>query len=100
MKNDSKSPSDNEKSPLVLDAFEKTPASTTKANPRLIGDSTLKIDDLLLVTDAEIQEKTLVNHHVESMNDLYLNGIHQIITQIFNVEKDIENKRTNTFSKK
>jgi len=63
---------------------------------RLIGDPSLRADDLLLITDAELQAKTLVDHHVESMNDLYTNGIPQIITQIFKIEKDIENKRTNT----
>jgi DNA-directed RNA polymerase beta subunit len=63
---------------------------------RLIGDPCLKQNDLILVTDSEIEEKGLVNHHIESMNDLYQNGIHQIITRIFKVEKDIENKRTNT----
>jgi DNA-directed RNA polymerase beta subunit len=93
---DTKNDSDDEKSPLVLAALEELPVASPEVKPRLIGDNTLKIDDLLLVTDAEIQEKTLVNHHVESMNDLYLNGIHQIITQIFKVEKDLENKRTNT----
>jgi DNA-directed RNA polymerase beta subunit len=65
-------------------------------SPRMIGDETLRVDDLLLVSDAEVSDKGLVNHHLESMNDLYQNGIHQIITQVFKVEKDIENKRTNT----
>lgn len=63
---------------------------------RLIGDSSLRIDDLLLVSDAEVSEKGLVNHHLESMNDLYQNGVHQIITQVFKVEQDIANRRTNT----
>lgn len=71
---------------------EKSPSP----KPRLIGDPKLRQDDLLLVTDAELQAKTLVDHHIESMNDLYVNGIPQIITQIFKVEKDIENSRTNT----
>lgn len=70
--------------------------SKKSKNKLIIGDYNVDQDDLLLITDAEIQEKSLVGHHIESMNDLYINGIPQIITQIFEVEKDIENTRIST----
>lgn len=52
--------------------------------------------DIFMVADAEIRERGLVHHHIDSMNDLYDNGIPQIITQIFSVEKVIENERSIT----
>lgn len=61
-----------------------------------IGDFSLNQDDLFLVGDAEIDDKGLVDHHLSSANDLYMNGITQIITQVFKVEKDIDNQRTST----
>ena len=53
-----------------------------------------KPEDIFMVGDAEIRDKGLVHHHLESMNDLYENGIPQIITQIFAIEKHIENARS------
>ena len=61
-----------------------------------IGDFSINQDDLFLVGDAEIDDKGLVNHHLSSANDLYTNGITQIITQVFKVEKDIDNQRNST----
>jgi hypothetical protein len=61
-----------------------------------IGDFSIKQDDLFLVGDAEIEDKGLVNHHLTSADDLYTNGITQIITQVFKVDKDIDNKRDST----
>jgi DNA-directed RNA polymerase beta subunit len=61
-----------------------------------IGDFSIKQDDLFLVGDSEIDDKGLVNHHLSSANDLYTNGITQIITTVFKVEKDIDNQRDST----
>jgi len=61
-----------------------------------IGDFAIAQDDLFLVGDAEIDDKGLVDHHISSSNDLYTNGIPHIITQVFKVEKEIENKRDST----
>ena len=63
-----------------------------------IGDFSINQDDLFLVGDAEIDDKGLVNHHLSSANDLYTNGITQIITQVFKVEKDIDNQKLRNLS--
>lgn len=52
--------------------------------------------DIFTIADAEIKERGLVHHHIDSMNDLYDNGIPQIITQIFSVDKVVENDRNIT----
>lgn len=62
----------------------------------IVGDFSIDQDDLFLVGDAEIDDKGLVDHHISSSNDLYTNGIPHIITQVFKVEKEIENKRDST----
>ena len=61
-----------------------------------VGDYSIEQDDLYMVGDAELDEKGLVHHHLSSANDLYTNGIPQIITQVFKVEKDIANQRDST----
>lgn len=68
----------------------------TKRDPLVVGDYSINQDDLFLVGDAEIEDKGLVHHHIESANDLYKNGIQQIITTVFKVEKDIDNQRDST----
>ena len=62
----------------------------------VVGDYSINQDDLYAIGDAEIDDKGLVYHHLSSANDLYTNGIPQIITQIFKVERDINNQRTST----
>jgi len=61
-----------------------------------IGDYSIEQDDLFDIGDAEIDDKGLVHHNISSANDLYTNGIPQIITQVFKVEKDIANQRDST----
>jgi DNA-directed RNA polymerase beta subunit len=61
-----------------------------------VGDFSINQEDLYLVGDAELDDKGLVHHHLSSANDLYTNGIPQIITQVFKVEKDINNQRDST----
>lgn len=61
-----------------------------------IGDYSFEQDELYAIGDAELDEKGLVHHHISSVNDLYTNGIPQIITQVFTVEKDIANQRDST----
>ena len=51
---------------------------------------TLDGNDLFLVGDLELSKKGLINHHIESMNELYEIGIDQIITKVFKIEKDID----------
>lgn len=67
-----------------------------KKDKLTIGDYSIDQDDLYSIGDAEIDEKGLVHHHISSANDLYTNGIPQIITQVFKVEKDIANQRDST----
>lgn len=53
-------------------------------------------DDLFLVGDAFIDEKGLNGHHLESANNFYATGIKQIITEGFDIQKDIVNRRDAT----
>lgn len=66
--------------PLIIDNF----------------DSKLNQDDLFLIGDSLIQNKGLISHHLDSANNFYLNGIKQIITQGFKIQKDIYNRRKQT----
>ena len=60
-------------------------------------DSTnLSPEDLLIMLDSEIDDKTLVGHHIDSFNRFTSIGINQIVTKLFKVEKTIVNERTNT----
>lgn len=90
-----KSPSKNEEPIDVMSVSDKKIDHMTKEK-LVIGDFSIKQDDLFLVGDSEIDEKGLVNHHLSSADDLYTNGITQIITTVFKVEKDIDNQRDST----
>lgn len=68
----------------------------SKRTPLSIGDYSIKQDDVFMVGDSEIEQKGLVAHHIESMNDQYTRGIPEIITTIFKIEKKIENERETT----
>lgn len=52
--------------------------------------------DLYSVIDAEIDYRGLVDHHLSSINDFYNIGLKEIITKVFQVEKEIDNLRDNT----
>ena len=79
---------------MPIDPF--TPDTNHKKEKLIIGDYSIEQDELFAIGDAEIDDKGLVHHHVSSANDLYTNGIPQIITQVFKVEKDIANQRDST----
>lgn len=72
----------------------------SKPNPPLLQINklvnNLNQEDLFLVIDALIDLKGLVSHHLESANNFYTNGIKQIITQGFKIEKNILNRRSAT----
>ena len=70
--------------------------SNYKKEKLTIGDYSIDQDELYAIGDAELDDKGLVHHHISSANDLYSNGIPQIITQVFKVEKDIANQRDST----
>lgn len=59
-------------------------------------DFDIKQDDLYLVGDSFIDQKGLIGHHMESANNFYTNGIEQIITEGFDIRKDIVNYRAAT----
>jgi len=66
-----------------------------KAIPLNISEFDYEIDadDLFQIGDSLIDQKGLVSHHLESANNFYNNGIKQIITQGFKIQKDIKNER-------
>lgn len=72
------------------------PSGSKNLTKLQIGDFDIEQDDLLSIGDAEIDSKGLAYHHISSADDLYTNGIPQIITQVFKVAKDIANQRTST----
>jgi DNA-directed RNA polymerase beta subunit len=55
-----------------------------------IGDYSIDPNDIYLVGDTELEAKGLIHHHLESINELYDIGLKQIITQVFKIEKTIE----------
>ena len=59
-------------------------------------DFNLRQDDLILIGNALIDQKGLISQHLESANNFYKNGIRQIITQGFKIEREIVNRRTAT----
>lgn len=66
----------------------------TKTNEPKIFSQDLTDDDLITVLDSELQKNTLVGHHISSFNNFMSTGINQIVTQLFQVEKSIQNERT------
>lgn len=75
----------------LLDSVESTESSKQLKFSEF--DTSIKPDDLYLVGDSLIDEKGLIGHHIESANNFYANGIKQIITEGFDIQKDIINKR-------
>jgi DNA-directed RNA polymerase II subunit RPB2 len=59
-------------------------------------DYNIKGDDLYMVGDAYIDEEGLNGHHIKSANKFYMEGIKQIITEGFDIQKDIINRRAAT----
>lgn len=58
--------------------------------------SSVSEEDLIAVIDSEVDQNTLVGHHINSFNNFMSTGINQIVTQLFQVEKTIQNERTKT----
>jgi DNA-directed RNA polymerase II subunit RPB2 len=77
--------------PNVKQAPKKTPCKLPSLNSK-----TLDPDSLYEVLHASIEKKGLVGHHIESYNRFNTKGLKQIITQLFKIEGDIQNERTNT----
>lgn len=59
----------------------------------MAGVSDFNDRDLTTFIDAFIKEYTFNNHHLHSFNNFMDSGIHQIITTLFTVEKEIEVQR-------
>lgn len=59
-------------------------------------DSDYNADDLYLLIDSLIDKRGLISHHLDSANNFYANGIRQIITQGFKIERDVVNRRSIT----
>ena len=53
-------------------------------------------DELFLIGDSFLADRGLVRHHKDSADNLYNNGIHQIVSQGFKVEKRVMNERNAT----
>jgi len=53
-------------------------------------------DHLYSVIDSAIDKLTLAGHHLENFNNVGSTGINQIVTQLFQVEKNMQNERTKT----
>lgn len=82
----------------MSDNLQKLLDSADPAKPLNIDefDYNIRPDDLFLVGDALLDEKGLIGHHKESADRFYETGIKQIITEGFNIEKNITNRRQAT----
>jgi DNA-directed RNA polymerase II subunit RPB2 len=56
-------------------------------------DYSINQDDLLLIGDCELDEKSLVYSHISSANDLYSTGIPQIISEVFKLQIRLDEVR-------
>ena len=56
-------------------------------------DYDLNPSDLILVGDAEIEQKGLVDHHLTSANEYYEMGVSQIVTQVFKIDMRLDDIR-------
>lgn len=50
-------------------------------------------EDMMLAFDAFLDKIGLVDHHKSSINDFYQHGVSQIITDVFEIDTDINNVR-------
>lgn len=50
-------------------------------------------EEMLLALDSYLDKIGLVDHHKSSINDFYQHGVSQIITDVFEIDKDITNVR-------
>lgn len=57
--------------------------------PAVLNDKGVSNDDSFLVGDARLDEIGFVDHHISSFNDFVENGIKQIITKVFKVDRDV-----------
>jgi DNA-directed RNA polymerase beta subunit len=57
-------------------------------------------DDIFLAFETELEEKSLIYHHIVSANDLYEVGISQIIEQVFEVNIRVDDIRRETAEEK
>jgi len=59
-------------------------------------DYDIPTDDLYAVGDSMLDANGLVGHHLRSANNFYQNGIREIVTNGFDIEKNIVNRRAAT----
>lgn len=59
-------------------------------------DTEIKLDDLMLLIHAEVQDKNPADHHIASMNSFLNEGVYQIITKLFAAEIRFKNFRDMT----
>ena len=81
-----------------VNTLQKMLETEDKATPINIKefDYNIKGDDLYMIGDAYIDEEGLNGHHIKSANKFYMEGIKQIITEGFDIQKDIINRRAAT----
>lgn len=73
------------------------PPKKTTANKGNSGNSlnceVLSKKDLIVVSDAEVSHNGLISHHMNSFNNFAVDGIQQIVTQLFEVKNSIVSER-------
>ncbi len=89
-----KSPKTTEKSKKVtFDESAKEPKSTSK---KTLDSTDLEPEDLVVLIDSEMDSLGMAAGHIASFSEFCSQGINQIVTKLFKVEKTIANDRTNT----
>lgn len=60
----------------------------------------IKQDEIFMVGDAVLDERGLIDHHLQSCNDLYTDGINQIITEVFAINMTLYDIKRHTDDEK
>lgn len=73
-----------------------TKSKKKESNKKERNVDTIDPNTLSVITDAEIDKRSLVGHHLDSFNLFVSQGLSQIVTQLFKVEHTLLNERTKT----
>lgn len=88
--------SKNVKEPKESKKLNTESKKSVKIDIKNLPSNNISEDDLITIIDSEVEKNTLVGHHIQSFDNFMSTGINQIVTQLFTVEKTIQNDRNKT----
>lgn len=68
-------------------------SGVSKSSNGKLNCSVLTKRDLVVVSDAEVTQNGLISHHMNSFNNFAVDGIQQIVTQLFEVKNSLISER-------